>query len=296
MNLDDLQLLVRIDELRSIRAAARAIGLDASLATRRLGAMEARLGVRLFLRTTRRLETTEAGQLYLEWAREALSRFGDTQDAVGALKEQPIGVVRIACPELLAVRYMGVVARDLATRYPQLQLSILATDRAISLPDENFDAAVFVTDPPQSRLILRKLLDVELLMCAAPAYLAERGEPKTPADLLDHRLISHSYYDRGLWHFARGKSIESIPVHWHVRTEGTLLSHVMALEGVGIARLTRRTVDEDLRKGRLVQVLPRHRCVLPDGSGLAAWVAFPDRKVLYRTRVVVDALVQHLRE
>ncbi|MBK6007150.1 LysR family transcriptional regulator [Ramlibacter ginsenosidimutans] len=296
INLGDLRLLVGVAELGSIRAAAQQLGWDPSQATRRLAALEADLKVRLFARTTRKIGITEAGQQYVSWARTALEGFNGVQDAVGALKDEPRGIVRLACPELLAVRYVGQMARELAGIYPHLKLSIITTDRPVNLPQGDFDVAVYVGERPSSRLIMRKLLDVEMLLCASPDYLSECGEPMTPRDLEHHRLVSHGVYDQSAWYFLRRGKSDSVEVNWHVRTEGTLFAQTLALAGVGIARLTRRTAAADIQSGKLVHVLPSYKCVLSDGSALAAWVAFPHRQVLNRTRVVVDALVRHLQD
>lgn len=291
-----MRLVSHIDEFKSISAAARALSLDASLATRRLAGIEKRLGVRLFRRTTRSVEVTEPGQHYVEWARATLARFGEVQDAVGALTGQPSGIVRVACPELLAVRFLGPLAADFAQRHPGIRLSVLTTDRIVQLPHEQFDVAIYVGERPDNRLIVQKLLDVELLLCASPDYVARYGKPAGVAELAQHRLISHALYETGNWHFTRRGRRESHHVAWDVQTEGTLFTRALALSGAGIARLTRRTVQDDLDSGALVQLLPQHRCVLPDGSTLAAWVVFPHRQLLNRTRLFVQALRQHMVE
>lgn len=292
-----MKLLVTVADTHNISAAARALGMSPSLATRKLSAMESELGMRLLHRTTRRVELSEAGRLLADTAREILLRYEGTVDALQQLSSEPAGQVRVVCPEMLAVRFLPKMLTAFARQYPLISTSVTTSDDATSFSEDTFDIAVHIGSAPRSDFIAKHVLDIELLVCATPAYLAEFGMPETPSDLDQHRCLTHSTFEGGVWCFkVNGEPELRKPIVPFIQTTNTIFLHQAALQGLGIARLTRRTVHQDLIDGRLVRVLPAFDCVLDDGQTRAIWVVFPHRQMLHRTRLFIDALVTSLKQ
>lgn len=297
VNISDMKLLATVAETRNISAAARALGMSPSLATRKLAAMESELGMRLLHRTTRRVELSEAGRLMADTAREILGRYEGAVDALQQLNSEPAGLVRIVCPEMLAVRFLPKILGDFARCYPLISTSVITSDDPTSFSEDAFDIAVHIGSAPRSDFIARHVLDIELLVCATPAYLAELGTPEVPEELDQHRCLTHSTFDGGVWWFKEGDRPESSKsIAPFVQTTNTLFLHQAALQSLGIARLTRRTVHQDLIDGSLVRVLPEYDCVFEGGQKRAIWVVFPHRQTLHRTRLFIDALVASLEQ
>lgn len=296
MNIDQLRLFVRITELGSISAAARDLDISASLATRNLAKLEESTGTVLLRRTTRKIALTEAGQLFLNWARSSLGGLDDTLNHLSDLQSKPSGLLRFACPELLAVRYLSSFLGEIAERYPDIRLTLLTVDNIKDIPNDQFDAAIHIGARPASPFISRKVLDIEPLLCASPKYIARHGNPARPEDMEEHRILSHAQYHDLIWTFERRGIRSNHRVKPYIATTNSILLHEMALEGAGIARLTKRVAASDVSEGKLVHVMPDFRCVGGPGEPSAIWIIRPDRYLARRTRLFLDAIITHLRK
>tara|TARA_R110000751_G_scaffold95381_8_gene186526 strand:- start:6061 stop:6975 length:915 start_codon:yes stop_codon:yes gene_type:complete len=294
MNILDLSVFLAIAEEGSFSAGADRCGVSASGATRRIAALEARLGTRLLMRSTRSVKLTAAGDIFLKWAREMLHRLDETKDSIEALQQNPAGVVRIACPEFLAHRYLIPFNGELAQSYPAIKLAISTTDSSVDLQAEHFDLAVHSGRQPEGFLFGRKLWEVDIAVCASPSYLSRFGTPRHPNELLEHRCLSHSVYDRQYWEFSIEDSILRQEVNIASMSNNTMLLRNMALEGQGMIRTTRRLVRPDLTERRLVEVLNEFQPKPAEGTPLETWLIYPDRMMLYRTRIVLDLLTEFL--
>lgn len=293
MDVQSLALFVRTCELRNIGAAARAIDLSPSVATRRIAALERQIGSRLLTRSTRVIELTAAGRLFLDWAQRALAELEATRDRIGAMQGKPEGLVRVACPEFIATRYLARFIAEFCQRYPAITISIITTDRTVNLAGEQFDLAIHAGDRPAGFLVGRKLWDIETVVCATPAYLARHGRPAHPRDLAAHRCVTHSIYNPRDWTFAEDGETIVQPIEAAVHSSSTMLLRALALADIGIIRTTRRMVADDLQSGALVELLADFRT--RDGSeALETWIIFPERAMLARTRLVIDELTGFL--
>lgn len=296
MDFDQLRLAIRIAERGSISAAARDLDVSASLATRSLAKLEKHAGATLFRRTTRKLEPTEAGRIFVAWAKKSMEGLESTLNHVNDLGSKPSGLVRVACPELFATRFLPSVMTDIAERYPDLRFNVVMVDNVRDLPHDEFDAAVHIGKRPGNPFIARKVLDIEPLLCASPSYIARYGDPSQPEDLGKHRVLAHALYHDPVWMFERRGVRTSHRVTAYLSATNSILLHEMAVAGVGIARLTRRIATADLKAGRLIPILPDFRCVGGEGEPSAIWVIRPDRYFAQRTRVFLDMVIAHLRK
>ncbi|UUX94623.1 LysR family transcriptional regulator [Aquabacterium sp. J223] len=292
MNLKVVQLLARTAALGSISAAAAEMGMSSSLASRHLAALERELGARLLQRTTRSLKVTPAGEQVVRWAQAAMADYSAMRDALGMAQGRPAGLVRVACTEYLAHTVVADVLADFALRYPLIEISLLTTDRAVQLSEGQVDLALHVGAPPDSNVAVRRLREVRTVLCASPAYLAERGTPTRPEDLVHHRCLAHSTYEPVNWFFRRSGELLVHALRPHVTTNSTSTLHQLALRGVGIARLSGRLCAADLSSGALRSLLPDCAQTLANGELPSVWMIFPDRHLLQRVRLVADAITQ----
>lgn len=293
MNLDpnDLLLFARVADAGSFSRAAESAGLPKSTVSRRLAALEAQLGERLLLRTTRKLAVTDFGHSVLEHARHV----SDEVAAAGELAQRrtaaPSGRLRVSMPGDLASLVLSSVLATFLERYPAVNIELDLTARRVDLVGENFDVALRMGElANDASLAARKLATWTAGLFAAPAYLARRGVPSEPEALLEHdalRLLTRTG-EPGPWLLRNGDTQwEGTPPGRATANSPDLLMR-LACGGVGIAGLKHAFADPYVRSGELVAVLPDWS--LPP---MDAWAVFPGLRLMpARTRVFIDLLVE----
>lgn len=253
----DYSLLARVVEAGSLSAAARALGLSPAMVSKRLARLEARLGVKLAHRTTRRLTLTEAGERFhadvvaiLEAARAAEKRLTGNGGA-------PAGPLRIAAPTSFGRLHVAPLVPAFLERYPQVDLRLELSDTFSDLVAERIDVAIRIAAEIPAGLVATRLADSRRVLCAAPAYLQRYGTPETLKELADlrrHRLLAA---DGQLpWRLVRGKQAMLVAGSSHVRTNSSEVVRELCVGGVGVALRSLWDVAPLLAAGRLVRVLP----------------------------------------
>jgi DNA-binding transcriptional LysR family regulator len=286
---NDLLLFARVAEAGSFSRAAERVGLPKSTVSRRIAALEDRLGERLMIRTTRRLAITDFGMQLLEHARQVAAEV----DAVQALSEfrqaRPSGRLRVSMPSDFATLLLTDMLAAFAALHPAVTLELDLSPRRVDLLGEGFDLAVRMgTLPDDSLLAARRLADFPAGLYAAPAYLAEHGAPATPDELAQHAalcLLSRSG-ERAGWTLVRGtERWEGLPPG-RIGANSPDLLIGLARAGAGIAAVPDYFTVGDVQAGRL-------RRVLPDWQVPAhpAWIVFPGRRLMpAKTRAFIDML------
>ncbi|HVE87666.1 MAG TPA: LysR family transcriptional regulator [Myxococcales bacterium] len=188
----DLQLFCRIVEMGSLRAAAAESGLDPSQVTRRLSALEARVGARLITRSRVRSTATEAGRRYYQEMKALLERLESVEREVAGIASEPRGLLRVEAPSVFGARYVAPWLHELQERWPQVSIALVLVDRALDLVEHGIDVAVRIGPLPDSSLTALRLGTMKTVVVGAPGYLARAGVPRTPADLERHRFVLHS--------------------------------------------------------------------------------------------------------
>ncbi|WP_375214212.1 LysR family transcriptional regulator [Aquabacterium sp.] len=298
---NDLLIFAHVAELGSFSRAADKVGLPKSTVSRRLAALEQRLGERLLLRTTRRQTLTEFGALLLEHARQVVAEV----EAVAALRERcraaPSGRLRVSMPSDLASLLLADHLAAFAAMYPDISLELDLSARRVDLLGEGFDVAVRMGDlPTDSLLVARRLQALSVGLYASPAYLAERGQPHTPDDLsgqLNGRLSGHPsghlcvrllgrQGEAAAWTLVQGA------LRWQGVPPGRIAANSpetllrLARAGAGIAAVPDVFAVEDVQRGTLQRVMGDW--TLPTQ---VAWAVFPGRKLMPpKTRVFIDML------
>lgn len=258
-DLNEIRAFVALADTGSFVAAGRTLDKDPAMISRRLQALETRLGVRLAERTTRRVELTEAGLAYLARVRPLLFdlELADREAAAFAHGE-PSGHLRISIPGNFGRMWLGPVIVDFLVAHPQVTIEADATNRFVDIVGERYDLAIRLGTLPDSRLIARKVAERRRLLCASPDYLAKRGHPRSPADLAGHACLCFTgRQDPYRWVFASGgKGPASVTVSSPLAGTDAELLVDAAVAGLGILHTTDWYVGQELATGRLVEVLP----------------------------------------
>lgn len=255
--LKQIESFVTVALKGSLTATAQAEGVAAAVIGRRIDALEERLGVKLLLRTTRRITLTPEGSAFLEDCQRFLADLGQAEASVSAGGARASGHLKLTAPAGFGRRHVAPLVPGFTALHPQLSVSLNLSDRVVDLVNEGYDCAVRVGDLPDSSLISVRLADNRRLCVASPAYLQREGTPERPSDLLNHQCLTlgpEGSQPRG-WAFAIQGQLT------HVRPPGRLqcndgqVLHEWCLAGLGIAWRSTWEVSGDLQAGRLVAVL-----------------------------------------
>lgn len=287
---DGLQLFERVARAGSIAAAARDLGITASTATRKLMALERALGARLFNRSTRNLNLTEAGVRALAWAQTSLIALDEAADDLAAVTGEPSGKIRLAAPHFGMSTYLPPVLSAFARAYPGISLDITATDELINLIDDKIDVAIRYGTLPDTRNVAVRLTEFDRIVCASPAYIEAHGAPEKLQDLARHFCIQHRQTDASTWAFRKDGQLVYQPIAAQFQINNTFAIELLALNGGGIARLPTITLEKSIAEGKLVQLLADYECVEDSGDKPSIWIVHAGRDLPYRVRLLVDHL------
>jgi DNA-binding transcriptional LysR family regulator len=298
-NFDDLQLgsielFCLAAESGSFTLAATAASVTPAAVSRSIARLEERLGVRLFVRTTRQIRLTDSGRRYFEQCRQALSQLVDAEREVTGQQTTPAGVVRISMPTPYGHYRLLPLLPAFRAQYPQVDVDVHLSNRNIDFAEEGFDLAIRGRAPDDSSLIARRLEDAELVVVGTPEYLKRKGVPKAIDDLKSHDCIQFEMPSSGrnlVWVFSEEAGDVDVVTKGAYGTAGDVLSGVtLARSGAGLFQTYRFVVEQDLRDGRLVEVLASH-----GGRSRPFLLLYPHGRYLSsRVRVLVDFLVEHL--
>ncbi|MEM7225002.1 MAG: LysR family transcriptional regulator [Pseudomonadota bacterium] len=291
-NVRDMAIFVRVVDAESYAGAARLVRLTPSAVSKAITRLEERLGTRLLNRTTRRLAVTEAGALLYRRAAAILSDIEAAESEASSLGAAPRGRVRLGSSIAFAERQLIPLLPAFFARYPEVEIQLVMGDGPLDLIEQGLDLAVRFLLPADSTLTVRKLASDPWIVCAAPAYLAARGTPQVPEDLKHHNcLVIHARgHSTDGWRFVGPQGPFELKVRGNFQAFGGAL-HQAALAGLGVARLARFIVAEDLHKGRLVPLLETFNP--PDDRSI--YLAYPaTRQMAPKVRAVIDYLVEQL--
>lgn len=253
--LQSLEVFIAVAETGSFAEAARKIGLSAPSVTRGVNALESRLGARLFTRTTRRVNLTEIGQSYLEDVRVALSQLRGADNAAAGLASNPIGRLRITCPNEFGRIYIMPILTDYLDQYPDVDADIVMVDRIVNIVDEGYDLAVRIGHLQSSGLMAIKVGQVRRMLCAAPSYIEQHGKPSHPSELSQHKIIANAPASRTMeWRFDGDKPYTA-NFKPRLSVSSVAASISVAQSGWGICRVLSYQVGDDIQNGTLVPIL-----------------------------------------
>ena len=287
----DFAAFVRIVEAGGLAPAARDLGLTPSAMSKQLARLEARLGVRLLTRTTRRIGLTPEGEIYLARARDILALIEAAEQDVTASRGRPGGLLRVNTGTAFARHRLIPLLPDFFARYPAISLDLTVTDRRVDLVAEQVDVLLRTGPLGDSSLIARKIAEGGRVICTAPSYLARRGRPATPEALLAHDcLMLRGLARLTVWPFRSASGLYGLTLQGIATTDSAEALRDMALAGLGIIRVSAFIVARDIAEGRLVPLFED----LHVSEDVPVWaVTAPGRHRLPRVQVFVEHLVQH---
>jgi LysR family transcriptional regulator, transcriptional activator for dmlA len=273
----------------SFTAAARELGVSTAAVSKRLANLEARLGVTLLNRTTRRIGLTAEGEIYLTHARRILGDIDNMEQLVASSHALPRGLVRVNATLGFGRTHVAPLIAGFAKRYPDVEVQLQLTVNPPALTEDSFDVGVRFGPPPDARVLARHLAPNRRLLCASPAYLARSGIPQVPQDLARHNCIGIRQGDEayGIWHLSQGKRVETVRVRGQLSSNDGEIAVNWALAGHGIVMRAEWDVAKYLKSGRLRQVLAAYATPNADIHAVV-----PQR---HRDTARVQAFVDHLQ-
>lgn len=284
-------MFVRVAELGSFSAVAREKGIARSIVTRRIAQLEQTLGIKLMIRSTRRLTLTSAGSAYLEKCREILDLVESAETELAEDHQTLRGAIRLSLPLSFGIKRLAPFLLEFAQRHSEVRLEMNYNDRRVDLIAEGMDLAIRVTRRLADSDIVRKIGTVRMLVAASSGYLARRGAPRHPADLLDHDCLSYtggSAFDT--WQFI----VDGVPAEFPVRARilannGDVLNQA-AIGGMGITYQPDFIVSDSIAAGRVTPILADY-----PPPELGVYVMLPsNRQIPYRVRALIDFLADQL--
>lgn len=273
----------------SFSATALELGISKPAVSKRLALLEARLGVQLLIRTTRRSGLTPEGEIYLAHARRILADIDDMEQQVASSMAAPKGLLRVNATLGFGRSQIAPLISEFVTTQPDVQVQLQLTVNPPLLSEDVFDVCIRFGEPPDTRVIARRIAANRRLICAAPAYLERHGTPKTPGELATHNCIGIRQGDEayGTWHFTAGTKIETVKVRGNLSTNDGEIAVNWALAGHGLLMRAEWDIAKYLRSGRLVQVLGNYQTPPAD-----IYAIYPQRhQTAARVRAFVDFLI-----
>lgn len=286
-----LESFVAVATLGSLSAAARQEGIAPAMMGRRINALEARLGIKLLVRSTRRMSLTSEGSAFLEEAQRILRDLNDVESRITQGSVRPSGHLRVSAPAGFGRRHIAPLLPEFIEAYPEVSISLDLTDRLVDLIDEGYDCAIRIGELEDSRIVGQRLADNKRVIVAAPDYLQRHGRPNTPDDLLDHNCLSFGQQGNQAkgWLLQQNGQVRAIRVKGNLACSDGSVLHQWTLAGIGLAWRSLWEVREDLAQGRLVTVLEEYAAP-PNGI----FALTPERRHLpQRLHLFLELLKQH---
>ncbi|ORM69854.1 LysR family transcriptional regulator [Pantoea rwandensis] len=289
---DDLAFFVRVAALESLTAAARELGLSLPAVSKRLSLLEQRLGVQLLRRTTRRLELTAEGKRYLEGARPLLDQLAELEESVSGQTAVLRGSLNINASFGFGRRHVAPCVSRFAALHPEVSLSLQLSSQPLNFLDAHIDIDIRIGEPPDARLMARKLRTNPRVLCCAPSYADRCGLPASISALAQHNCILLRQYesDFALWRLSNAEQQLTQKVHGSLITNDGEVAMQYAVDGHGILLRSWWDAQHSIERGELLHVLPEWSAV--DGDIFAVWR--PQRQLPARISAFVDFLQSSL--
>lgn len=256
--LEAIRTFLTVADQSSFSAAARLLAMTPASVTRTVSALEEQLGVQLLLRTTRKVSLTSAGAAYAARVAPLVEGLARATEETRDLQKVTAGSLRVSAPMSLGMKVLPTVLSQFSIMHPRTSVAIELSDRFVDILQENYDLAIRISGPPTDKsTIWRKIRPVSRLLVAAPSFLARHGTPKVPEDLTTLECLS--YHDQSkteTWELSRPGQVRTVEARGRFSINNGDFLCKLAIAGEGIALLPRFIVDEELRAGKLVEVLP----------------------------------------
>jgi DNA-binding transcriptional LysR family regulator len=286
-----MQTFAAVVDAGSFVRASESLDMSKAAVSRYVADLEQRLGVRLLQRTTRKLSLTEEGRSFHGRCKALLAELEEAESEITASSAQATGLVKVNVPVSFGNLHLAPLWSDFMVAHPLVMLDITLSDRVVDLVEEGYDLAVRIGSLSNSSLISRKLASTRMVLCASPRYLKKNGRPKQPADIAGHTVLAYSLLATGdNWELEGPQGKETVQVHPVLRSNSGDTCRAAALKHQGIILQPSFLVEEDLRSGALVELLPQYRA-----AQFGIYAVHPSRQyVAAKVRLLIEFLAQKL--
>jgi DNA-binding transcriptional LysR family regulator len=254
--LDAMSVIIAVTETGSFSAASRKLGTPVATVSRRVSELETRLKAELFQRSSRKMMLTDAGRSYIEACKRIIEQVDDAERQVSGEYRIPKGDLAVTAPWGLGHMHLLPIAVEFLKAYPEIALRLVLTDRVVNTVEENIDVSIRIGTLPDSSMIATRIGSIRFVVCASPAYFAERGSPTKPSDLGDHDCITvDSVATPATWKFAQGNRAIVTPIRSRLCVDTSEAAVQAAIAGAGLARVMSYKMEAARRAGTLTVVL-----------------------------------------
>ena len=289
----EMKTFVAVVDATSFIKAANALDMSKAAVSRYVSDLEARLGVRLLQRTTRRLSLTEEGQVFYAHCKELLIGIDEAEAEITSRSDTATGLIRINAPVTFGILHLAPLWGQFRSQYPGVSLDVTLGDRIVDLVDEGYDVAIRIATLPDSTLISKRLATTRMVLCASPTYLQLHGQPSHPSELASHAVIAYSYWSSGdEWKFQGVDGTASIKTNACIHTNSGDTCRAAALADQGIILQPSFLVGDDLVSGDLIELMPAWKAMT-----MGIYAVYPSRKhVPLKVRALIDFLTRHFAD
>jgi DNA-binding transcriptional LysR family regulator len=286
--LEDMRIFVETVDAQSFTAAADRLGLSKQFVSKRIAALEKRLGARLLVRSTRQLRVTDLGLAYHERAQRILEEVDAAEQLITSQTAAPRGLLRLSAPMTFATLHLRAVIPAFMQRHPEVMVELELNDRTVDLIGEGYDMAVRIGTLADSSLVARRIAAVQLITCASPDYLRRHGTPSVPGELASHACLTYGRARRGEWTFRVEGRVRKVSVSGPMRANNGEMLRDAAMAGLGIVSLPDFIVAAALADRRLMPVLDKFR-----PESINVYVVYPQHR---QSSLLVRAFSDFLAE
>jgi DNA-binding transcriptional LysR family regulator len=289
----EMQTFVTVVDAGSFVGATDVLSMSKPAVSRHVNELESRLGVRLLHRTTRRLALTDEGGVFYARCKELLAALDEAESEITMRSGEASGLVRVNAPLSFGMLHLASLWSEFKASHPKVTLDVTLGDRTVDLIEEGYDLAIRIARLPSSTLVSRRLASTRMVLCASPQYLKKSGKPRDPSDLAEHSILAYSYWSsRDEWEFNGPDGTISVNTTPRLRTNNGDTCRIGALNHQGIILQPTFLIGEDIKAGRLVELLPQFKCATLD-----IYAVYPTRKfVSPKVRLLIDFLVNALKK
>lgn len=288
--LNHMSYFVEVVKAKSFRGATEALGMPNSTLSRKIGELEKTIGLRLLHRTTRKIELTEAGQIYYDRCRRIVDEARLAHEQLGTILANPEGLLRISLPADLAIVVLSPIICQFSERYPGISFDFDLTPRNVDLVSEPFDLAIRMGVLPDSGLIARKLGSLPRCLYASPQYLATKGVPATPEELSEHECLVMRPEKTTTWHLHNDEERVSIKPSGRFQMNSIGMMRRLAAMGMGVAMLPELIVEEDIKRNALIRVLAPF-----EADAVTVYALTETRLLPAKVQVFIEFIREHLK-
>lgn len=283
----EMRAFAQVVDAGSFIGASGALGMSKAAVSRYIGELEARLGVRLLQRTTRKLSLTDEGEAFHARCKQILADLDEAEAELTTRSGQAAGALKVTVPVSFGTLHLAELWGEFKARHPKVTLDVNLSDRVVDLIEEGYDVAIRISRLPSSSLVSRRLSTARMVLCASPQYLERAGTPAHPAELARHAVLAYSYWStRDEWSFDGPDGTVSVRTHPGVRSNNGEVCRAGALQHQGVILQPSFIVAHDVAAGRLVELMPQYRSI-----ELGIYAVYASRKhVAPKVRRLIDFL------